>query len=35
VSGQFWKCSRGRWIVNECRAGKVCFTDTAVLTHCG
>ncbi|KAG0080071.1 ribonuclease T2-like [Linnemannia elongata] len=34
VSKQFSKCDRGRWIVNECRVGKVCFSDTGVSTHC-
>ncbi|KAF9903521.1 ribonuclease T2-like [Linnemannia zychae] len=35
VSRQFSKCNGGRWIVNECKAGKKCITDTGVLTHCG
>lgn len=35
VSNQFSKCDRDRWIVNECRVGKVCFSDTGVSTHCG
>ncbi|GJJ77299.1 ribonuclease T2 [Entomortierella parvispora] len=33
-SNQYSKCNSGRWILNQCKAGPVCYGDSNTSTHC-
>ncbi|KAF9142717.1 ribonuclease T2-like [Mortierella sp. GBA39] len=33
-SNQYSKCVSGTWILNQCKTGLVCNSDTATSTHC-
>ncbi|KAG0054359.1 ribonuclease T2-like [Gryganskiella cystojenkinii] len=33
-SNQYSKCNQGRWILNQCKTGLVCHSDTNISTHC-
>ncbi|KAF9997965.1 ribonuclease T2-like [Entomortierella chlamydospora] len=33
-SNQYSKCSNGRWILNQCKKGLVCHSDSQTSTHC-
>ncbi|KAG0201789.1 ribonuclease T2-like [Mortierella sp. GBA30] len=34
VSNQYSKCNQGTWILNQCKSGLVCQSDTNTSTHC-
>ncbi|KAI1311313.1 ribonuclease T2-like [Mortierella claussenii] len=34
VSNQYSKCNQGTWILNQCKSGLVCYSDTNTSTHC-
>ncbi|KAG0260678.1 ribonuclease T2-like [Linnemannia exigua] len=34
VSNQYSKCNSGTWILNQCKSGLVCYSDTVTSTHC-
>lgn len=34
VSNQYSKCNQGTWILNQCKTGLVCQSDTNTSTHC-
>ncbi|KAF9124956.1 hypothetical protein BG015_004995, partial [Linnemannia schmuckeri] len=34
VSNQYSKCVSGTWILNQCKTGLVCHSDTVTSTHC-
>ncbi|KAG0240091.1 ribonuclease T2-like [Actinomortierella wolfii] len=34
VSNQYSKCVKGKWILNQCKSGLVCYNDTNTKTHC-
>ncbi|KAK3824023.1 MAG: ribonuclease T2 [Linnemannia gamsii] len=34
VSNQYSKCNSGTWILNQCKTGLLCRSDTATSTHC-
>ncbi|KAG0205545.1 ribonuclease T2-like [Mortierella sp. NVP41] len=34
VSNQYSKCNQGTWVLNQCKSGLVCHSDTATSTHC-
>ncbi|KAF8944609.1 ribonuclease T2-like [Haplosporangium gracile] len=34
VSNQYSKCVSGTWILNQCKSGVVCHSDTVTSTHC-
>ncbi|KAF9932531.1 ribonuclease T2-like [Linnemannia zychae] len=34
VSNQYSKCNQGSWILNQCKTGLICYSDTATSTHC-
>ncbi|KAG0293603.1 ribonuclease T2-like [Linnemannia gamsii] len=34
VSNQYSKCNSGTWILNQCKTGLVCHSDTVTSTHC-
>lgn len=33
-SNQYSKCNSGTWILNQCKSGLVCYSDTVTSTHC-
>ncbi|GJJ76111.1 ribonuclease T2 [Entomortierella parvispora] len=33
-SDQYSKCNSGTWILNQCKKGLVCYSDTQTSTHC-
>ncbi|KAF9182621.1 ribonuclease T2-like [Haplosporangium sp. Z 767] len=33
-SNQYSKCNQGRWILNQCKTGLKCYSDTNIKTHC-
>ncbi|KAG0333937.1 ribonuclease T2-like [Podila humilis] len=34
VSNQYSKCNQGTWILNQCKTGLKCYSDTQTTTHC-
>ncbi|KAF9909099.1 ribonuclease T2-like [Lobosporangium transversale] len=34
VSNQYSKCNNGYWVLNQCKTGQVCYSDTNTTTHC-
>ncbi|KAG0231728.1 ribonuclease T2-like [Actinomortierella wolfii] len=34
VSNQYSKCVMGKWILNQCKSGQVCYSDSHTKTHC-
>ncbi|KAF9967904.1 ribonuclease T2-like [Mortierella alpina] len=34
TSNQYSKCNQGTWILNQCKSGLVCHSDTNIKTHC-
>ncbi|KAG0041634.1 ribonuclease T2-like [Gryganskiella cystojenkinii] len=33
-SNQYSKCNSGSWVLNQCKKGLVCYSDTQTSTHC-
>ncbi|KAG0307231.1 ribonuclease T2-like [Dissophora globulifera] len=33
-ANQYSKCNQGTWILNQCKSGLVCVSDTQTTTHC-
>ncbi|KAF9363756.1 ribonuclease T2-like [Mortierella sp. NVP85] len=34
TSNQYSKCNQGSWVLNQCKTGLVCYSDTNTSTHC-
>ncbi|KAF9112347.1 ribonuclease T2-like [Mortierella sp. AM989] len=34
VSNYYSKCNLGTWILNQCKTGLLCYSDTVTTTHC-
>ncbi|KAG0286102.1 ribonuclease T2-like [Dissophora globulifera] len=34
ISNQYSKCNQGLWVLNQCRSGLLCYSDTTTAAHC-